>query len=113
MLLFIDFCELWWLAWLLPFLLGLGLGWLLWSKFKNLWNDSQASVSSLTSANGKLEADLTSTRNKKADLEGDVALMKGRVREMESEVSDYKTKLSAKGGGVAAASLSAAALSGG
>lgn len=97
MLLFIDFCELWWLAWLLPFLLGLLLGWLLWSRFKSLLADSEAKVSSLTSANGKLEADLTSARNKKADLEGDVALMKGRVREMESEVSDYKSRLSAGG----------------
>lgn len=113
MLLFIDFCELWWLAWLLPFLLGLGLGWLLWSRFKGLLSESQANVSSLTNANGKLESDLTSTRNKKADLEGDVALMKGRVREMESEVTDYKTKLLSKGGGAAAASLGAAALSGG
>ncbi len=99
MLLFIDFCELWWLAWLLPFLLGLFLGWLLWSRFKSMLAASQANVSSLTSANGKLEADLTSSRNMKADLEGDVALMKGRVREMESEVSGYKSKLSAKGGG--------------
>ncbi len=98
MLLFIDFCELWWLAWLLPFLLGLGLGWLLWSKFKSLWSDSQANVSSLTNANSKLEADLSSTRNMKADLEGDVALMKGRVREMEGEVTNYKKQLSAKGG---------------
>jgi len=94
MLLFIDFCDLWWLAWLLPFLLGLGLGWLLWSKFKSLWADSEAKVASLNSANTKLDADLTSTRNAKADLEGDVALMKGRVREMEAEVTDYKSKLS-------------------
>jgi len=98
MLLFIDFCELWWLAWLLPFLLGLLLGWLLWSKFKSLLAASEDKVASLNSANSKLEADLTSTRNKKADLEGDVALMKGRVREMEAEVGDYKTKLSAAGG---------------
>ena len=104
MLLFIDFCELWWLAWLLPFLLGLALGWLLWSRFKSLWMDSEAKVSSLNSANSRLEADLTSTRNKKADLEGDVSLMKGRVREMEGEVKDYKSKLSNKNN-VAAASL--------
>lgn len=101
MLLFIDFCELWWLAWLLPFILGLLLGWLLWSRFKSLLAASEAKVSSLNSANGKLEADLTSSRNTKADLEGDVALMKGRVREMESEVGGYKSQLSAagKGGG--------------
>jgi len=100
MLLFIDFCATpWWLNWLLPFLLGLGLGWAIWSKFKSLWSDSEAKVSSLNSSNSKLEADLTATRNQKADLEGDVALMKGRVREMESEVKDYKSQLSSKGGG--------------
>lgn len=99
MLLFIDFCELWWLAWLLPFLLGLLLGWLLWSRFKSMLAASEAKVASLNSANNKLEADLTASRNTKADLEGEVALMKGRVREMEAEVGDYKSRLSAGGDG--------------
>lgn len=108
MLLFIDFCELWWLAWLLPFILGLGLGWLLWSRFKSLWSDSEANVNSLSSANSKLNADLTSTRNMKADLEGDVALMKGRVREVEGELESVRAQLKAcqDKGGVAKAAVS-------
>lgn len=30
---FTDFCNWWWLAWLLPFILGLVLGYAIWAKW--------------------------------------------------------------------------------
>lgn len=90
MLLFIDFCELWWLAWLLPFLLGLGLGYLLWSRYKGLLADAEAKIAGLNSDISKYQDQLKACKNKTADLEGDVATMKGRVREMEAAVREAK-----------------------
>lgn len=95
-----DFCSFpWWLQWLLPFLLGLGLGWALWSKYKSMISEYEANIASLNNKLKGVEASLAECRSKTADLEGDVALAKGRVREMEEEMNSLKSSSEAGIGG--------------
>jgi predicted flap endonuclease-1-like 5' DNA nuclease len=83
MLLF-SFCDFpWWLAWLLPALLGLAAGWALWSKYKGMFDDLQGQVSGLNAKIKSLEAELAGCRSHSATLEGDIALAKGKLREAE------------------------------
>ncbi len=61
------------LLWLLgAFLLGLLLGWFLWSKWKSMYNDSQADLASWKAKANGFEADLSSLRYEKEKV--DVAL---------------------------------------
>lgn len=100
------FCSFpWWLTWLLPFLLGLGLGWALWSKYKSMIAEYEANIASLNNKLKGVEASLAECRSRSADLEGDVALAKGRVREMQEELASAK----ASGGGLGANAVSLAA----
>ncbi|MBK8827800.1 MAG: hypothetical protein IPO26_14100 [Saprospiraceae bacterium] len=46
------------MTWLLPFLLGLGLGYLLWSRFKDMVASLEAKINELNIKIGGLEADL-------------------------------------------------------
>lgn len=83
--LLLTFCDIpWWISWLLPFLLGLALGWLLWSRFKSLFNASQAD---LTNSQQKLvisESEAARLQKHIQSLEGDLSLCRGRLRELES-----------------------------
>lgn len=84
-------CDIpWWLALLLPFLLGLAAGWAIWSKYKSMVSDLNAEVSALKKKISILEGDLDTCRSRRADLEGDLSLAKGRMREMEAEMSAMK-----------------------
>ena len=74
---FTDFCTYWWLAWLLPFLLGLILGWLIWGRWikkvrilEEKLASSQANYNKLnrqhkecTEAKSTLESELRNTKN--------------------------------------------------
>lgn len=83
-----SLCDIpWWLALLLPFLLGLAAGWAIWSKYKSMLEDLNAEIISLKKKISTLEGDLDTCRSRRADLEGDLALAKGRMREMEADMS--------------------------
>ncbi|MFZ1703719.1 MAG: helix-hairpin-helix domain-containing protein [Saprospiraceae bacterium] len=80
-----TFCDIpWWLSWLLPFLLGLALGWLLWSRFKSLFNQSQSELSQTQINLTAAEATIADQKHIKAELEGELALCRGRLRESET-----------------------------
>ena len=85
MYLLLTFCDIpWWISWLLPFLLGLSLGWLLWSRFKSLFNASQ---NDLTMSQQKLvisDTEVARLRKQISSLENDLALCRGRLRELET-----------------------------
>lgn len=98
MIFLISICDFpWWLYWLLPFLLGLGLGWALWAKYKSQIAGLEATISSLNNKIKGLESNLAECRSKTADFDGEIALAKGRVREMEEEVSSLKASIAAGG----------------
>lgn len=82
--LFIDFCSINPLIpWLLSGLLGLGLGWLLWGKYKGMVADLEANITDLKKRISSLEGDLDICRKSKSELDGTISLLKGRIREME------------------------------
>jgi predicted flap endonuclease-1-like 5' DNA nuclease len=79
-----SFCDTWWLAWLLPFLIGLGIGWLFWGKFKDMVDSLEAEVKNLRLKIQGLEADLAACKSARSEADGNVALLRGRIREMEA-----------------------------
>lgn len=90
-MLILSFCSFpWWLAWLLPFLLGLLAGWAIWSKYKSMVADLEARISDLKGKISGLEGDLATCNSKRADAESELALVKGRIRELETELAGIK-----------------------
>lgn len=83
-----GFCDIHWLiSWILPFLLGLALGWWLWFRYKGKSQFLKDQIDGYTSTINDLEQALAKCKSKRIDLEGDLALTKGKMREMESDIS--------------------------
>ena len=40
-------CDWWWLPWILPFLIGLLLGWALWARYKSMVADLENQIRDL------------------------------------------------------------------
>ncbi len=90
-MLILSFCSFpWWLAWLLPFLLGLLAGWAIWSKYKSMVGDLEATITDLKSRISGLEGDLATCNSRRAEAESELSLVKGRIREMETELASNK-----------------------
>lgn len=91
-----PFCNIpWWLTWLLPFLLGLALGYLLWARYKSIVEDLEQQINTLNLHIKELETKLETCKNARTTLDGDLALLRGKLRESElalSEVLASKTK---------------------
>ncbi len=86
MLSLFDFCTIpWWLIWLLPFLLGLLVGWGIWSKYKDQVKALTQDIKSLREKIASLENDFAHCKRRRAELEGELALTKGRIRELEAD----------------------------
>jgi predicted flap endonuclease-1-like 5' DNA nuclease len=84
MIVLFSFCDIpWWFTWLLPFLLGLGLGYLWWAKYKSIVKDLNIKINELDIKIAGLEADLAKCRKARLEAEGNVSLLKGRLREIE------------------------------
>ncbi len=92
----------WWcvfLSWLLPFLLGILLGWVLWSKFKRMYNILNSEYREYKLKCTNIEEELKKCNEKNNEYSSDVALLKGRIRECEAELeSNSKAKKSSTGG---------------
>jgi len=83
-----DFCSISWIfPWLLPFLLGLAIGWLLWAKYKSIVEDLEAKISGLNVRIQNLEADLEACKKTRMEAEGNVSILRGRIRELEVSIS--------------------------
>lgn len=91
-----SLCNIpWWLTWLLPFLLGLALGYLLWARYKSIVEDLEHQINTLNLHIKELETNLETCKNARTTLDGDLALLRGKLRESElalSEVLATKTK---------------------
>ncbi|NNL93104.1 MAG: hypothetical protein HKO66_12770, partial [Saprospiraceae bacterium] len=85
-----NFCEYWWLAWLLPFLLGLALGWAIWSKWKKMFHDMEATAADLRKEIARLEEELLNCGKENSRLKGDLALCEGRYKELEASFDELK-----------------------
>lgn len=92
MITLISICDLFWLFWLLPFLLGALLWWMGNSKYNKMVAEYDGKIKGLNGKISGLEEDLSACSSKRADLEGDLALTKGRMREMESDMNNLKAE---------------------
>ncbi len=87
MIVLFDFCTIpWWLTWLLPFLLGLGIGWLIWGRYQALLKEAESKISLLNTNITNLEASLDACKKARMEAEGNVSLLRGKMREMEASV---------------------------
>jgi predicted flap endonuclease-1-like 5' DNA nuclease len=79
-----TFCDIpWWLTWVLPFLLGLGLAYLFWSKYKSLLDEAESKISNLNLRITGLAADLEACKKARLEAEGNISLLRGKLRESE------------------------------
>lgn len=82
MLFLIDLCTFpWWVTWLIPFLLGLALGWFLWGQFKSRIAELEEQNAKFRSNLKGKEDELSECRTSRASLDSENALLKGRIRE--------------------------------
>jgi predicted flap endonuclease-1-like 5' DNA nuclease len=109
-----SFCDIpWWLTWLLPALLGLALGWALWSKYKSQVASLESTVNGLNGNISSLQSDLATTRSHAADLDGEVAIARGRMREAEDAMHNLEKNIaSIQSGASSSGSADAAELHG-
>lgn len=78
---------------LVAFLLGLLLGYILWSRYKRMYSDLKAEHDALKSAHLELEKDHASLRYQLEQAQNDNATLKQKVRSFEADVFMYKGKI--------------------
>ena len=88
-----NLCDWWWLAWLLPFILGLLLGWAIWSKYKSQVEDLEKDIGDLNANLKGVEEDLAACKSRSADLDGQISILRGRIREAEYQKSKLEEEL--------------------
>lgn len=98
-LLAFSFCDLeWWhglLAWLLPFLLGLLLGYAIWAKYKRMKEELEGDIRGLKKKITGLESDLHDCRNARTELDSEVSMLRGQLRERDLKISTLEASLEA------------------
>lgn len=99
MITLISLCNLFWLLWLIPLLLGMLLWWLGNNKYNGMVEEYEGKIKGLNGRIKGLEGDLSECGSKRANLEGDLAVTKGRMREMESDMKSLKAAASSNKGG--------------
>ncbi len=86
----ISFCDMpWWcvfLSWLLPFLLGLLLGWVFWARFKRMFDKLDSEYREYKLKCSRTEEELKKCHEKNNEYSSDIAILKGRIRECEKEL---------------------------
>lgn len=92
---FTNFCEYWWLPWLLPLLFCLLGWWYLNNKWKNKYEELEDTSRRLRKRIADLEAELELCGKDKKRLKGDLALCEGRYRELELKLRDVRSQLDA------------------
>ncbi|MBL0027071.1 MAG: hypothetical protein IPO98_19750 [Saprospiraceae bacterium] len=114
MIVLFDFCSIHWIfPWLLPFLLGLGIGYLLWAKYKSIAADLENELNGLKIKIQGLEADLAACKNARMEAEGNVSMLRGRMREIEAGFAGGTAAVKISGGGSTDSLKVASATSGG
>lgn len=85
-----DFCNIhWFWPWLLPFLLGLGLGWLFWARYKSIVKDSESKISDLNLLVKSMEKHIETVNKSKSDLEENMEYLRQQLRKcQESKVGN-------------------------
>lgn len=80
---FTDLCNWWWLAWLLPFILGLSLGWAIWSKFAKKSRLLEDELATLRRSNRDIDSRLDNISNEKQKLISELDTSKRKIKDLE------------------------------
>lgn len=92
-----NICSLHWLIpWILLPLLGLLVGYLLWSKWKSKYYELENELRSWKSKYANLETDLSDCSAKRAALESEVTLVRGQLKEAKSSTGKSGSSSAAK-----------------
>jgi hypothetical protein len=98
-LLVLNFCEIGLpliiLSWLVPFLLGLLLGFGIWGRFKKKSEDLAEEIVGLKSNIVDLKAEVEKSHHKVTEVESDMASVKGQLREKILQVSTLEAAIEA------------------
>jgi predicted flap endonuclease-1-like 5' DNA nuclease len=89
---FTNFCGYWWLAWLLPFIIGLILGWLIWGKWARRVRELEDDLAKARSRNNDLEKKLKACQSSREDLERELKDYKYQLSAAKAEVSSLRAK---------------------
>jgi predicted flap endonuclease-1-like 5' DNA nuclease len=96
-----SFCdlELWHviLAWLLPFILGLLLGYAIWAKYKREKELLEKRNAELSAKMTALEAQMADCQHEKTARDSEIASLKGRLRERNLQLTTLEASLAAAG----------------
>jgi predicted flap endonuclease-1-like 5' DNA nuclease len=80
-----DFCSVHpLLPWLLPFLLGLGIGWLLWARFKNEVDHLQKNLLDVNQNRDQLVKENDALKKNRESIESQLQEVKQKMRDVES-----------------------------
>ncbi len=86
-----TFCSFpFWLSWLLPFLLGLALGWAIWSKYKSLVEEKNESINQLNQRIEQLNYEIDKYKSSEDDLRTNLIDTKNQIRSLEIELNNCK-----------------------
>lgn len=92
-----DFCSWWWLWWILPFFIGLALGWLLWSKWKKRAEMLEDEIIHVETEHKTMTQKLSEHEEKILERESTNALVRGQLREKDmalqlalSELTEFR-----------------------
>jgi len=91
---FTDFCNWWWLAWLLPFILGLLLGYAQWGKWARKSRELEDDLATVKNKLRTKEKELKTCNNESTRIQGELNNLKSRNKELKSKLEFAKTSVS-------------------
>lgn len=91
---FTDFCNWWWLAWLLPFILGLLLGYTIWAKWARKTRILEDDLARVKNDFRKKEKEFKDCNNERTRLEGEFKNVKRRNQDLKSKLDLVTTSTS-------------------
>jgi len=82
-----DFCASWYWWWILPFLLGILMGYVIWARFKVRAQELENSVARYKSTVSTLESDLSKSRNDRIVAEAKLTKIESTLNTKEKQVN--------------------------
>lgn len=88
-----NFCESWFLWWLLPFLLGLLLGWAIWAKWAKIARELEDEVASLKAKINDLEEKLEACGKDKKRCQNALTISESRVKDLKLKITELESEI--------------------
>lgn len=85
-----DFCQSWWLWGILPFLLGLLLGWAIWAKWAKRARELEDQLAKANAKIADLESDLEACGKEKKQAREALSISEDRLRKLKLRLAEYE-----------------------